>query len=284
MTAKTKRGVLIAVAVLSVAMVMIIIVGVMSLFKSSTFKGSISFISSDIQATIAKASVSGGEISKDKMQQINVDGLITENQGIKTWEDLDFKLSKDSKDIEIRFNIINHSTEKTLKVSLGDVNGKMNNASVDIKFDGMDSTIKTAYIAKAKISQQGEIVEENFKQVVIILRVDQKYKDATIKDLNIPIALLSVDAHVINVANMCDDEINTLVHTDINTVGQKLDRSLELCGNDAIFTNQSEFTVEYRFIINNGTPTIYTAVAGGGIRFSFEGDSNVAIVEVVKVV
>ena len=58
----------------------------------------------------------------------------------------------------------------------------------------------------------------------------------------------------------------------------------ELVNQDFASEAESEFTVEYRFIIDNGIPTIYTAVAGGGIRFGFEGDSNVAIVEVVKVV
>ena len=88
---------------------------------------------------------------------------------------------------------------------------------------------------------------------------------------------------MINVANMCDDEINTVVHTDINTIGQKLDHNLELCGNSAIFTNQSECAVEYRFIINSGTPTIYTIQAGDYIMFNFDRDSNVVIIDVVKV-
>ncbi len=286
MTTKTKVKVGIAAIVLSVVMTVIAITGIcLSLNKTYTFKGKIAFISSDIQATITKASISGGDLANnDKMQQIEVDGLITETESLKTWEDLDFKLSKDSKNIEIRFNIINHSTNKTLKINVGDISANIDNAFVDVRFEGMDSSVKTAYVARAKTDQQGDVVEEFFKQVIVTLQVNKKYKDASVTDLNIPISIQSLDAYVIKVTNLsAESDSNTMVYTDTNGNVQKLNQTIEVCGNTVTIINQTESAFEYKFILNNGTPTAYTIQAGMHIVFAVDQDSSIILANIVKV-
>lgn len=285
MTTKTKRKMCIAVISLSVIMALIAILGIcLSLNRSYIFKGKIAFISSDVQATVTKANICGGDlIGADKMQQIEVDGLISQTEGVKTWEGLEFKLSKGSKDVEIRFNIINHSTDKTLKINIGDISAKTENASIDVRFEGVDSKAKTAYVARAKADQQGLVVEESFKQVVITLRVNKKYKDATIKDLNIPISLQNVDAYVINITNISGEtDANTMVYTDVDGNSQKLNQSIEVCGNTITFINQTEYALEYKFILNNGTPSPYNIQAGGNIVFAVDQDSSIVIASIIN--
>ena len=287
MTTKTKIKVSVAVILLSVVMAAMLIIGVcLSLNRSYTFKGKISIISSDIKATISKASVSGGELLDDnKMQQIEVDGLITETENLKTWEGLDFKLGKNSKDIVIRINIVNHSTDKTLKVSLADLSAKTTNTSVSVQFDGMDEGVKTTYIERAKTNQQGTVTQESFKQIVITLHANKKNKNTSLTDLNVPIELQSIDAYVVNLSNKSVEvDANTFVYTDVNTERVKLNQSLELCGNLVTLVNQSQYDFNYKVTFNNGTLNSYTVKAGKNIVFPFDKDTDVVIIAIVKVV
>ena len=286
MTTKTKVRVSVAIIILVALMAAIGVAGIcLTINKNYTFNGKVSFTSADVNATITKANISGGVLSSsDKMQEIQVNGLITETEDIKSWTGLDFKLEKDSKDVEIRFNIINHSTDKTLKIDLGEIKANLTNASISARFDGVDAGTTTAYIARAKTDQQGTVTEESFKQVIITLHVNKKNKDASITNFNIPVVLQNIDAYIVNLTSQSVEvDANAMVYTDVNASAVKLNRNLELCGNLITIINQSEYDFNYRLIFNNGTPNSYVIKAGKHIVLAFDKDSNVIITSIVKV-
>ena len=284
MTTKTKIRLSVAIAVIAVIMTVVAIVGIcLASNKSYTFNGEVSFTSSDIKATITEANISGASVGDDKMQPIEVDGLITESENFDSWKGLDFKLGKDSNDIEIRFNIINHSVDKTLKIDLGQIQAQLTNASMSIKFDGMDADTLTTYVARARTDQQGIVIEESFKQIIITLHVNQRNKDASINDFNIPIVFQNVDGYVVNLSSQSVEvDASTVVYTDIDSTEIKFDNTLELCGNMITIINKTEYDFNYRFVFNNGTPNSYIIKAGKQIVLAFDKDSNVVITSIIK--
>ena len=285
MTTKTKLKVSVAIISVIVAMAVITIVGLcLTLNKSYTFKGKISFVSTDINATITKANISGGELNSDKMQQIEVDGLVRDSEAINSWKDLDFKLAKDSKDIVITFKIINHSKDKTLKIDLGQLTAKQTNALISVRFDGQDEDVKTAYVKRAKANQQGEITEESYRQVVVTMRVNKKRKDASITDFNLPISLQNVDAYVVSLSSLSVEiDANTMIYTDIDTNLLKLNNSLEVCGNIVTIANKSQYRFKYSYTKNSGAINSVEIQPNDQFSIGFDSDSSVIITSIVKV-
>ena len=285
MTTKTKAKVSIAIIFVCSIMLLVAIAGVcIALNKSYKFGGGVSFSSADIKATITNANISGGSVIGDgKMQQISVDGLIREANNLDSWTGVNFKIAKDSKDITIRFNIINHDTNKTLKISLGQISANMDNAYINVKIEGQDQKDKIAYIKRAKTNEQSEVIEESFKQIVITLGINDKSKDASISNFNLPIVLQNVDGYVISLCNnSADVDANTFVCTDINNTLISLDKGFELCGKTLTIANQSQIDFYYSFQTNNGTVNTYLIKADKNIVIPIYKDSNITITKIVK--
>lgn len=284
MTTKTKVKVLIATVAVLVVMVAVLIAGVcFSLNRTYTFGGKVSFVSSDIKATITKATVRGASIDDSKMQSLEIDGLVNDAENVNSWSGLDFKISKGSKDVVIKFNIVNHSTDRTLKVALGEVTANMVNASISIQFNGQDADDKIAYIGRAKTDQQGNITEESLKQVVITMHINKKNKDASVTDFNLPIVFQNVDGYVININNQgVEDDSNTMIYTDIDANLLKLNDSLEVCGNLITIVNQSEYKFKYSYTKNGGAINYIEVKPNEQFCIGFNSDSSI-IISMVKV-
>ena len=202
----TKKKLIISLSVLSVTIIVAIasVVGVLALINTDfNFGGSISFTATNIHATVSKASVTGGTLTDEtKMQEIFMDAENSGSDDVATWSGVNLNFPENGADVVIKFTITNHSENEKLRLTIGELTGTYNNATMSVAITGEAEGVKTAVIDPAvpADADAGTDRIEYSKEVVITFQITDKNKDASITNFNIPISLTKFDGWNVTVA------------------------------------------------------------------------------------
>ena len=206
-----------------VALVMsfvMLISGISGLFVALTqlgflgAKGSIDFVTNNVNATVSEATISGGKFSsgetlpelvfnaeeKEDDTVVSEDSDITEGEtvlpnsdqntnsltneqkessGIVSWENIDIEFDEGSTEASIAFAITNTGTEQ-LAVALQNVSGTFTNVTYEIKINGkeVDNTV---------INPEGIVTHNITAEIVITFTVTVPNGNALVRNFSIPI-------------------------------------------------------------------------------------------------
>ena len=190
---KTKTKIIVSMVSLCLVVVaaVVSIVAVFALINNGiNIGGSISFTAKNIYATVSAGTLSGGtlEDAGNKLKQIDYSATSDGSSTLSSWSNLNLTFPESGEDVTIEFTVANHSTSSKLKVSIGELVGTANNATMTIAFTGKGN--KTTVVIDKKTGEESPSVE-----VVITFHVVNTSDSASIKDFNIPLTLEKFDGY-----------------------------------------------------------------------------------------
>ena len=209
MSSRKKLVLSLSALFLTVVVGIVSVVGVLALLNTEfEFGGSIRFTATNVHATVSQAVINDGAISTNgKMPQITYDANNDDVNGVGAddWSGLDLQFPEDGEDVVIKFTVTNHSTSDKLRLIIGKPTGTAVNATIEVEITegrdgasalamGTDEIYTTSVINTAV---EGTPNTEYSAEVVVTFHIQDKNKDASITDFNIPITLEKVNGYII---------------------------------------------------------------------------------------
>ena len=206
----TRKKLIVSLSILSLTIVAAIvsIVGVFALINTNiNFGGNITFSATNIYATVSEGIINDGTISNDgKMQAITYDADNDGSATVTTWSNLNLSFPENGDDVVIKFNITNHSTQDKLRLTIGDITGTCNNATMGVVITEGKTGV-TTMIPDEEVGTTSAVIEkavagtpatEYSAEVVITFHVTNRNYDASITNFSIPINLTKFDGYYVS--------------------------------------------------------------------------------------